>query len=272
MSRLLVSGGRVVDPASNRDGVFDLLLEGGVVVRVGPGPAAAGTKVFDASGLLVFPGFIDLHAHLREPGREQAETMATGLKAAAAGGYTAVCAMPNTDPVNDSRAISEYLVSKARGAAGPRLYPIGAVTKGQRGEELAEFGEMRVAGAVAVSDDGDGSPTALSCAGPSSTRASSGCRSFSTARPESLGGAPMHEGAVSTRLGTGPPRSPRPRPWRDLLVAEAGRAPPSHLSTHARWAGPRRQGRGRRDMRSDAAPFNLIERRSLAPASRRTSR
>ena len=143
-----------MDPAAGRDGTFDLLLRGGVVVEAGSRLSADGAKVLDAAGLLVFPGFIDLHAHLREPGREQAETVATGLKAAAAGGFTAVCAMPNTDPVNDSRAISEYLVSKARGAAGPRLYPIGAVTRGQAGVELAEFGEMQIGGAVAVSDDG----------------------------------------------------------------------------------------------------------------------
>ena len=236
MSRLLVSGGRVVDPASNRDGVFDLLLEDGVVARVEPDLPAAGAKVFDASGLLVFPGFIDLHAHLREPGREYAETIATGLKAAAAGGYTAICAMPNTDPVNDSRAISEYLVSKARGASGPRLYPIGAVTKGQRGEELAEFGEMRVAGAVALSDDGrwlsDGALLR---------------RAFEHARlfgmpvvqhcedPSLSGGAPMHEGAVSTRLGLPgqPAIAEAAAVARDMLVAEVagGRLHVAHLST-----------------------------------------
>jgi dihydroorotase len=225
-----------VDPASNRDGAFDLLLEDGVVTRVGPDLPAAGARVFDASGLLVFPGFIDLHTHLREPGREYAETVATGLKAAAAGGFTAVCAMPNTDPVNDNRYISEYLVSKARGAAGPRLYPIGAVTKGQRGEELAEFGEMRVAGAVAVSDDGrwlsDGALLR---------------RAFEHARlfgmpvvqhcedPSLSGGAPMHEGAVSTRLGLPgqPAIAEAAAVARDLLVAEVarGRLHVAHLST-----------------------------------------
>jgi dihydroorotase len=236
VSRLLVCGGRVVDPASNRDGVFDLLLEDGVVARVGPDLPSAGAKVFDASGLLVFPGFIDLHAHLREPGREYAETVATGLKAAAAGGYTAICAMPNTDPVNDSRAISEYLVSKARGASGPRLYPIGAVTKGQRGEELAEFGEMRVAGAVAVSDDGrwlsDGALL---------RRAFEHARLFGMpvvqhCEDSSLsGGAPMHEGAVSTRLGLPgqPAIAEAAAVARDLLVAEVagGRLHVAHLST-----------------------------------------
>ncbi len=236
MSRLLVAGGRLVDPASNRDGVFDLLLEEGVVARVGAGLDAAGTKVFDASGLLVFPGFIDLHAHLREPGREYAETVATGLKAAAAGGFTAVCAMPNTDPVNDSRAISEYLVSKARGAAGPRLHPIGAVTKGQRGEELAEFGEMRVAGAVAVSDDGrwlaDGAllRRAFEHAGLFGMPVVQHCED-----PSLSGGAPMHEGAVSTRLGLPgqPAIAEAAAVARDLLVAEVagGRLHVAHLST-----------------------------------------
>jgi dihydroorotase len=236
VSRLLVSGGRVVDPSSNLDGVFDLLVEGGVVARVGTSLAAAGAKVFDASGLLVFPGFIDLHAHLREPGREYAETIATGLRAAAAGGFTAVCAMPNTDPVNDNRAISEYLVSKARGAAGPRLYPIGAVTKGQRGEELAEFGEMRVGGAVAVSDDGR-----WLADGALLRRAFEHARLFEMPvvqhceDPSLSGGAPMHEGAVSTRLGLPgqPAIAEAAAVARDLLVAEVsgGRLHVAHLST-----------------------------------------
>jgi len=236
MSNLLVSGGRVVDPVSNRDGVFDLLLEDGLVTEIGSRLVAGDTKVFDASGLLVFPGFIDLHAHLREPGREYAETVATGLKAAAAGGFTAVCAMPNTDPVNDSRAISEYLVSKARGAAGPRLYPIGAVTKGQRGGELAEFGEMRVAGAVAVSDDGK-----WLADGALLRRAFEHARLFGMPvvqhceDPSLSGGAPMHEGAVSTRLGLPgqPAIAEAAAVARDLLVAEVagGRLHVAHLST-----------------------------------------
>jgi len=236
LNRLLVSGGRVVDPVSNRDGVFDLLLEDGLVTEIGSRLVAGDTKVFDASGLLVFPGFIDLHAHLREPGREYAETVATGLKAAAAGGFTAVCAMPNTDPVNDSRAISEYLVSKSRGAAGPRLYPIGAVTKGQRGGELAEFGEMRVAGAVAVSDDGK-----WLADGALLRRAFEHARLFGMPvvqhceDPSLSGGAPMHEGAVSTRLGLPgqPAIAEAAAVARDLLVAEVarGRLHVAHLST-----------------------------------------
>lgn len=233
---MLVRGGRLVDPVAGLEGDFDLLLEDGLVTEIGAGLDAGGARVLDASGLLVLPGFIDLHAHLREPGREYAETVATGLRAAAAGGFTAVCAMPNTEPVNDSRAISEFLVSKARGAAGPRLYPIGAVTKGQRGEELCEFGEMRVAGAVAVSDDGkwlaDGAllRRAFEHAGLFGMPVIQHCEDGSLS-----GRAPMHEGAVSTRLGLPgqPAIAEAAAVARDLLVAEVarGRLHVAHLST-----------------------------------------
>ena len=236
MSGLLVRGGRLIDPPARRDGEFDLLLRDGVVAEVGKGLKAAGARVFDASGMLVFPGFIDLHAHLREPGREHAETIATGLKAAAAGGYTAVCAMPNTDPVNDNRAIAEFLVSKARGESGTRLYPVGAITKGQRGEELAEFGELRVAGAVAVSDDGRWLVN-----GALLRRAFEHAGLFAmpviqhSEDPTLSGGAPMHEGAVSTRLGlVGQPAiAEAAAVARDLLVAELarGRLHVAHVST-----------------------------------------
>ena len=235
-SALLVRGGRLVDPAAGRDGAFDLLLRDGVVVEVGAGLSARSAEVLDASGLLVFPGFIDLHAHLREPGREYAETIASGLAAAAAGGFTAVCAMPNTDPVNDSRAICEFIVTKAKGAAGTRLYPIGAISKGQRGEELAEFGEMRVAGAVALSDDGkwlaDG--TLLRHAFEHASLFELPVIQHAE-DPSLSGGAPMHEGAVSTRLGLAgqPAIAEAAAAARDLLVAEVagGRLHVAHLST-----------------------------------------
>lgn len=234
--RLLVRGGRVVDPASGRDGEADLLLAGGVVAEVGEGLAAERAEVFDARGLLVLPGFIDLHAHLREPGREQAETIQTGLSAAAAGGFTAVCAMPNTDPVNDGGAVTEFLLARGRAAGGVRLYPIGAITKGQKGEELAEFGEMREAGAVALSDDGrwlaDGSllrhamEYASLFAMPVVQHAE---------EPALSGRAPMHEGAVSTRLGLRgqPAAAEAAAVARDVLVAELcrGRLHVAHLST-----------------------------------------
>jgi len=235
-SGLLVRGGRLIDPLAGRDGAFDLLLRGGVVAEVGKDLRGPGAKVFDASGLLVLPGFIDLHAHLREPGREHAETISTGLRAAAAGGFTAVCAMPNTDPVNDNRAIAEFLVSKARGEAGTRLYPVGAITKGQRGEELAEFGELRVAGAVAVSDDGSWLVN-----GALLRRAFEHASLFAMSvvqhaeDPTLSGGAPMHEGAVSTRLGLQgqPAIAEAAAVARDLLVAELslGRLHVAHIST-----------------------------------------
>ncbi len=236
--RLLIRGGRVIDPRAGVDADLDVLLdaEAGIVESVGDGVRAEGAEVLDAAGLLVFPGFIDLHAHLREPGREHAETIASGLKAAAAGGFTAVCAMPNTDPVMDNRAIVEYVVSKSRGVSGTRLYPIGAITRGQLGKELAEFGEMRIAGAVALSDDGkwlsDGALLrhAFQHANLFDMPIVQHCED-----PTLSGGAPMHEGAVSTRLGLNgqPAIAEAAAVARDLLVAElaGGRLHIAHLST-----------------------------------------
>jgi dihydroorotase len=231
----LIRGGLLVDPAAGREGDFDLLLSDGKVASVGPNLPVNGAEIFDAKGLLVFPGFIDLHTHLREPGREYAETIAAGLKAAAVGGFTAVCAMPNTDPVADNRAILEFVASKGRGVGGTRLYPIGAITRGQKGEDLAEFGEMQIAGAVAVSDDGQWLAN-----GSLLRRAFEHASLFGLAvvqhaeDPTLSGGAPMHEGAVSTRLGlpAQPAIAETAAVARDLLVAElaGGRLHLAHLS------------------------------------------
>ena len=223
-----------MDPAAGRDGPFDVRLEGGRVRAVGDSLRPEGAEVLDASGLLVFPGFIDLHAHLREPGREHAETIRSGLAAAAAGGFAAVCAMANTDPVVDNRAVAEFVRSCAP-PGGVRLYPVGAITAGLRGAALAEIGEMRAAGAVAFSDDGrwvaDGALLR---------------RAFEHARlygapvvqhaedPSLSAGAPMHEGAVSARLGLAgqPAVAESAAVARDLLVAEmaGGRLHFAHLS------------------------------------------
>ncbi|HKD11422.1 MAG TPA: dihydroorotase [Thermoanaerobaculia bacterium] len=235
-ARLLVRGGRVIDPSAGRDEIADVLLEGGAVSRLGRNLPSEAAEVLDASGLYVFPGFIDLHTHLREPGREYAETVATGLAAAAAGGFTAVCAMPNTDPVNDSRPITEYIVTKARGVAGTRLYPIGAITKGQQGRELAEFGEMRVAGAVAVSDDGKWLADGALLRHAFQHASLFGMPIVQHAEDSTLsGGSPMHEGAVSTRLGLAgqPAIAEAAAVARDLLVAEVsgGRLHLAHVST-----------------------------------------
>jgi dihydroorotase len=136
------------------DGAGDILIEDGRVASIGTGVAGEGAEVFDASGLVVAPGFIDLHVHLREPGEEYKETIATGAAAAVAGGFTSVCAMPNTMPVNDNASVTRYIIEKAREAALARVLPVGAITRGSQGMELAEMAEMKEAGAVAVSDDG----------------------------------------------------------------------------------------------------------------------
>src|SRR6476659_1764269 len=158
MARLLIQGGRLIDPSQGIDGDLDLLLEDGVVAKVGEhlkrpkeGPAP---EVLDASGLIVCPGLIDIHVHLREPGQEYKETVKTGTMAAAAGGFTAGACMANTDPVNDNRSVTELILSEATKWGYARVHPIGAISKGLKGEELAEIGEMLRAGAVAVSDDG----------------------------------------------------------------------------------------------------------------------
>lgn len=152
--RLLIKGGRIIDPSQSMDKIADLLIEDGRVKAIGQDVAADGAEVFDATGLVVAPGFIDLHVHLREPGQEYKETIATGAAAAVAGGFTAVCAMPNTRPVNDSASLTRYMVSKAGEAGLARVYPIGAITRGSEGTELAEMADLKAAGAVAVSDDG----------------------------------------------------------------------------------------------------------------------
>lgn len=152
--KLLIKNGRVICPASNHDAVADVLIEDGRVTAVAPDLSAPGAEVLDAAGLVVAPGFIDIHVHLREPGFTHAETIATGAHAAAAGGFTSVCCMPNTSPVNDSATVTTYIVEKARREAVVNVFPIGAITKGSAGEELASIGSMVAAGAVAISDDG----------------------------------------------------------------------------------------------------------------------
>ncbi len=150
----LIKGGRLIDPSQGVEQIADLLLEDGVVSEIGNDISSNQAEIFDASGLVVAPGFIDLHVHLREPGEEYKETIATGCAAAVAGGFTSICAMPNTRPVNDNASITRYIVDKAREVNLANIFPVGAITRGSRGEELAEMAEMKGAGAVAVTDDG----------------------------------------------------------------------------------------------------------------------
>ncbi len=162
MKRLL-RGGRVVDPANGRDGAFDVLIEGDTIARVGRNlPVDKDTRVVEIpAGLIICPGLIDMHVHLREPGQEHKETVATGVAAAVAGGFTAVACMPNTTPVNDNAGVTEFILRQARAANLARVYPIGAVSRGQNGEHLADIAELRAAGCVAVTDDGRPVATAL---------------------------------------------------------------------------------------------------------------
>ncbi len=242
--RIVLREGRVIDPASGRDEVADVVIEDGRVALVGAGAAAQAregdrdTRVVDCRGRWVTPGFVDLHTHLREPGQEYKEDIASGTRAAAAGGFTTVCAMPNTRPVNDTRAVTEMMVAKARSHGLVRVHPIGAITRGQQGRELTEMADLRDAGCVAVSDDGR-------CVTDAAVmrRALEYARTFDLpvvqhAEDHALTeGAQMHEGAVSTRLGLkGWPRVAEDHVVaRDLMLAAATGAR-YHLA-HASTAG-----------------------------------
>ena len=237
---LLLRGGRLLDPSQNLDETGDLLLADGVVEAVGRVGEVrrdgAELETIDCAGRVVSPGFIDVHCHLREPGREEVETIASGAHAAAAGGFTAVCAMPNTDPVTDNQAAVGFILAQARRAAAARVYPIGAISIGEKGETLAEFGEMVGAGAVAVSDDGRPvvsaqlMRTALEYARTFGIPVADHCEEPTLA----VGGA-MNEGLVSARLGLKgiPSEAEEIMAIRDILLARrtGGHIHLCHMST-----------------------------------------
>jgi len=236
--RTLLRGGRLVDPASGHDGAADVLLDGGVVAEVGPGLETAGAKRVDCGGLVVCPGFVDLHVHLREPGREDAETIETGSRAAALGGYTAVCPMPNTDPVADNAGVVEMVAARGREVGLVDVFPVGAVTLGQRGVELAELGAMaRSAAAVdCFSDDGHPIREArLLRLALEYARAFDAVVADHAEDASLTDGAQMHEGEVSAMLGLAgwPAAAEEMVVARDLLLAEltGGRLHLCHLST-----------------------------------------
>lgn len=237
MSRkLLIRGGRVICPASGHDAVADVLIEDGRIAGVGVDLAAAGADVLNAAGLIVAPGFIDIHVHLREPGFEHAETIETGSRAAAAGGFTTVCCMPNTSPVNDSATVTSYIVEKAKRVAAVDVFPIGAITKGSQGEELAAIHSMVSAGAVAISDDGRPVMNSRIVR-----------RAMETARALDIpliqhcedlnlsAGGDMHECVDSVRLGIGgiPSAAEDVMVARDIVLAEltGARYHVAHIST-----------------------------------------
>lgn len=236
MTKLLIRNGRVIDPASRMDAVADVLIEDGRVAGVGPGLSAAGAQTLDAGGMIVAPGFIDMHVHLREPGIEHAETIETGSRAAAAGGFTSICAMPNTVPVNDNPTVTSYIVERARKTAVTNVFPIGAITKGSAGEELAAIGAMKAAGIVAISDDGRPVMNARVM-----RRAMEYARSFDLPvinHCEDLNlsaGGDMHEGLESVRLGLHgiPAAAEDVMVARDLILADltGARYHVAHMST-----------------------------------------
>ena len=237
MRPILIRGGRVIDPSRGTDEVADLYLADGKVQGSGRDLGRPDDALeVDAAGKVVAPGLIDLHVHLREPGQEELETVATGAMAAAAGGFSAVCAMPNTDPVTDNQAAVGFIVSQAQRAAKARVYPIGAVSLGQKGQQLAEFGELVGAGAVAVSDDGKPVAsshlmrTALEYARTFGIPVADHCED-----PTLAAGGAMHEGLVSTRLGLKgvPAAAEEIMVARDILLAEltGGHVHLCHMST-----------------------------------------
>ena len=264
MSGVLIRGGRVIDPATGTDLEGDVLVKGGRIGGVGAGLEVEGTEaVLDAAGLVVAPGFVDPHAHLCEPGWEHRETIRSGARAAVAGGYTAVCSMPDTDPVVDDPASVGFVVAEGRRAGGARVFPVAAVSTGRKGEQLTEFGEVVDAGAVAVTDAGRAVKSstlmrlALEYAQSFDIPVLAHCEDAGLAR-----GGVMHEGVVSTRLGL------RGRPAvaeeigvaRDLALAEAtrGRLHIQRVSTAAA-AGRIRRARERGvSVTAEVTPHHLL--------------
>ncbi|HEY7366795.1 MAG TPA: dihydroorotase [Methylomirabilota bacterium] len=234
---LLIRNGRVIDPANQLDATADVLIDGDVIKQIGPHLAAdEGTEVIDATGRVVCPGFIDIHTHLREPGYEYKETVATGTRAAAAGGFTAVCCMANTDPVNDNGSITEYILDRARTAGRVHVYPIGAVTRRLRGEELAELAELAEAGCVAFSDDGRCVMNAALYRRAMEYTLPFGTPLISHAEDHTLSGdGAINEGVVSTELGLpgAPAAAEETMVARDIILAELTGAHVhiAHLST-----------------------------------------
>ncbi|HEX5228588.1 MAG TPA: dihydroorotase [Bryobacteraceae bacterium] len=223
MSKLMIRNGRVMDPSSGLDAVRDVAIENGKIAAIAPSIDAVGTAELDATGLIVAPGFIDMHVHLREPGFEHAETIETGSRAAAAGGFTSICAMPNTSPVNDNATVTSYIIERAERHAVVNVFPIGAITKGSVGEELAAIGLMKEAGIVAISDDGRPVMNARVMRRAMETARSFGLPVIDHCEDLHLSaGGDMNESIESVRLGLRgiPAASEDVMVARDILLAE----------------------------------------------------
>ncbi|MGI8495523.1 MAG: dihydroorotase, partial [Pyrinomonadaceae bacterium] len=262
--KLLIAGGHLIDPLENQNSGKNILIEDGVVTAwLGQDETAPeDAEVFDATGLIVAPGFIDLHVHLREPGQEYKETIATGAAAAAAGGWTSVCCMPNTNPINDNAAITRFIIEQSNRAGLANVFPIGAITKASDGAELAEMGEMKTAGIVAVSDDGRPVPNAGIM-----RRALEYARDFDLTvvdhcEDKSLSsGGVMHEGRMSILLGLKgmPALAEDIDAMRDCLLAEMTDAKIhiAHISTKGAIEAVRRAKAKGLKVTCEAAPHHF---------------
>lgn len=220
--RLLIRNGRVVDPASGLNARRDVLVDGKVIAEIAPRIECPDATPLEAEGMVVAPGFIDIHVHLREPGIEHAETIETGTRAAAAGGFTAVCCMPNTIPVNDSAQVTGFIVERARQTAAVHVHPIGAISKGSKGERLADIGAMQTEGAVAISDDGIPVMNSGLMRRAMQYAASFGLPVIDHCEDLNLStGGDIHEGVQSMRLGLGgiPGCSEDVMVARDIILA-----------------------------------------------------
>ena len=262
--RTLVRGGRLVDPTQDLDGRYDLLIEDGRVARIdGTIERRDGDAIVEAAGLVVAPGLIDMHVHLREPGHEYKETVRTGTISAAAGGFTAVACMANTEPVNDNRSVTEHILTEARRHGFARVYPIGAISKGLKGEELSEVGELVEAGAVALSDDGRPVSNAELMRRVLLYSQQFGVRVIQHAQDLDLtAGGVMHEGEVSACCGMAgiPGAAEDVMVARDLILLEdnGGKYHVAHLST-ARSLDLVRQARRRGlDVTCEVTPHHLL--------------
>ena len=261
--RLVIKNGRVIDPANGVDAENDVAIEDGRVSSVAPDIDPKGAEVLDAKGLIVAPGFIDMHVHLREPGFEHKETIETGTAAAAAGGFTGVACMPNTNPVNDSAAVTELILRQAREKGHVNVYPIGAITKGQAGQEIAEIGDLVHAGAVAISDDGHpvSDPRLMRRALEYSTHFDipliEHCET-----PELHPGGVMHEGHWSTVLGLRgiPAASEDIAVRRNISLVEMteGKLHIAHLSTRGSLEAVRDAKRRNNRVTCEVTPHHLF--------------
>ena len=260
--RIVIRGGRVIDPAAKLDIKGDVLIEDGRIALVGGTVATAGAREIGAKGLVVTPGFVDLHAHLRDPGLEYKEDIESGTRAAARGGFTTVCAMPNTEPAMDSRSIVEYVLREAAARAHVRVLPIGAVSKGRAGKELAELGDLAAAGCVGFSDDGAAVHDATLMRRALEYASAFGLPIIDHCEEKSLTrDAVMHEGWVSTRLGlrAAPAAAEESAVARDIALAEATGAHVhiAHVSTRGAVDAIRRAKARGVPVTAEATPHHL---------------